>query len=100
MRLPVDVISEGTSMTLLEAMCMSVPCLVTDVGGNPEIVKNGTTGIVVPSDSKEMFADAMSALLDNEEMRVRYGVAGRNRFSRKFKAFRMIEKYEGLYLSK
>ena len=89
--------SEGTSMTLLEAMSMSKPCVVTDVGGNPEIVIDGETGMVVPSDDAEEFANAiLNLLLDEDEMHA-YGKAGNKRFFQKFTASHMINNYQKLY---
>lgn len=41
-------LSEGTSVTLLESMLSRRACVVTDVGGNPEIVDRGETGLLVP----------------------------------------------------
>lgn len=90
--------SEGTSMTLLEAMSLSKPCVVTDVGGNPEIVVDGETGIVVASDDSEKFAQAISSLLFDEKIRQTYGREGSNRFFQKFTASHMINSYQKLYL--
>ena len=60
--------SEGTSMTLLEAMSLAKPCVVTNVGGNPEIVKDKKTGLLVPSDDAPPFAAAVLTLLTNKKM--------------------------------
>lgn len=90
--------SEGTSMTLLEAMSLSKPCIATDVGGNPEIVVDGDTGIVVPSDDTEEFTRAIIELLLNEEKLQVYGKAGNSRFIHNFTALQMINNYQKLYL--
>lgn len=91
--------SEGTSMTLLEAMSLSKPCIVTEVGGNPEIVVDEETGVVVPSDNAEKFAEAILDLLLDEGKMPAYGKAGNNRFFQKFTASHMINNYQKLYTS-
>ncbi len=51
--------SEGMPRVILEAMAASVPCIVTDVGGNAEIISNGEYGIVVPPRDIEALKDAI-----------------------------------------
>jgi len=89
--------SEGASMTLLEAMSLFRPCVVTDVGGNPEIVLHEETGIVVPSDDAEKFSEAMIRMLNDENKRRAFGEAGHVRFTRNFTARHMVDIYQGLY---
>lgn len=90
--------SEGTSMTLLEAMSLSRPCVVTDVGGNPEIVVNNETGLLTPSDNIDQFKASIIELLTDENKRDAYGQAGRERFLEKFVVDKMIDSYHELYL--
>lgn len=92
--------SEGTSMTLLEAMSLSRPCIATSVGGNPEIVVDCETGRLIPSDDATLFAEAITALLSDDALRCSYGDAGRMRFLKEFTAERMIERYHTLYKGK
>ena len=91
--------SEGTSMTLLEAMSLSKPCVVTAVGGNPEIVLNNETGLVVPSDDADAFSKSIVQLLLDDEERAELGRSGRARFLENFSATQMIEKYQSLYVN-
>ena len=90
--------SEGTSMTLLEAMSLSKPCVVTDVGGNPEIVIDNKMGLVVPSDDSDAFSSAIIKLLSDNEKRNVFGEAARYRFLKHFSVEHMIEKYQSLYV--
>lgn len=90
--------SEGTSMTLLEAMSLSKPSVVTEVGGNVEIVSDGETGIVVPSNDDKAFADAIVSLLENPNTANRLGVRAREKFERNFTASVMTDCYQDLYL--
>ena len=91
--------SEGTSMALLEAMATGVPVVVTDVGGNPEIVINGETGWVVPSNSVEALSQAILDAISDAPKRRRFGVAAKRRFEDRFAFDRMIENYRRLYLT-
>jgi glycosyltransferase involved in cell wall biosynthesis len=91
--------SEGTSMTLLEAMSFSKACVVTDVGGNPEIVVNGKTGIVIANDDQRALTNACVSLLEKSDLRINYGLKGQKRFSEHFKVKTMIESFEKLYLA-
>ncbi len=67
-------------MTLLEAMSFSKPCIVTAVGGNPEIVIDGETGIVIPNEDQVALSQACETLIADEPCRKRYGRAGQQRF--------------------
>jgi glycosyltransferase involved in cell wall biosynthesis len=89
--------SEGTSMALLEAMAAGAPVAVTDVGGNPEIVTNGETGWVVPSDSiKELSRVILNAASDSRTA-AQFGEAGRRRFEERFSYQKMIDSYRSIY---
>lgn len=89
--------SEGTSMTLLEAMSYSIPPIVTNVGGSPEIVLNGETGCVIPNDNEKALIQAMTLLYEQPSLRRNYGNAGFRRFSELFTDKVMVEQYETLY---
>jgi len=91
-------LSEGTAMTLLEAMSLSKACIVTDVGGNPEIIEDKINGLVTPSDDKNKLVAACEMLLKNSELRIKLGNAGRTRFEEKFTAQCMLNKYQEIYL--
>lgn len=90
--------SEGTSMALLEAMAAGVPVVVTAVGGNPEIVMNGETGWVVPSDDTPALQGAILEALRDPAERRRRAEAGRRRFQDSFGIEKMMEHYRHLYL--
>lgn len=90
-------LSEGTSMTLLEAMSFGKPCIATDVGGNPEVVVDGKTGLVTPSDDVHGFAAAILDLVSNEGKQLEMGKAGRRRFEQHFSLSCMTDQYQHLY---
>jgi len=89
--------TEGTSMTLLESMSLAIPAVVTNVGGNPEIVKGGETGLLVPGGDTEQFASEMIRLQQSPELRRRLGQKARERFQERFSVEAMAERYLNLY---
>jgi glycosyltransferase involved in cell wall biosynthesis len=89
--------SEGTSMALLEAMAASVPVVVTDVGGNPEIVLDGESGTIVPSGAVGALTAAIVRVAKDPEQRRELGDAGRRRFEKHFTFAGMIERYDAKY---
>lgn len=76
--------SEGLSNALLEAMACELPCVVTRVGGNPEVVCDGSTGYIVESENADSAAAAVVQLLSSPETARFMGAAGRRRVEQKF----------------
>ena len=93
-------ITEGISLTLLEAMATGLPVVACDVGGNPEVVAHKETGILVPPSDPQAMADAMLWLHQNETLACQYGSAGRERVEQKFCIRKMVRAYETLYSNK
>lgn len=89
--------SEGTSMTLLEAMRASKPCIVTDVGGNPEVIKDSVNGIVVKSDCEPELSQAIVKLSTHSDTLVSMQHAAKERFNSLFTAESMCEHYQEIY---
>lgn len=90
-------LSEGISLTVLEAMEAGLPIAATDVGGNGEAIVHGQTGLLSPRQDATALAANMLALLRDPALRRRMGDAGRARLGAQFNRQRMIEAYEGLY---
>lgn len=93
-------ISEGISLTLLEAMARGLPLVATAVGGNPEVVADGVTGILVPPRDPERMAQALSRLHGDFHLRREMGQMGRQRVEEHFDIRRMVARYEALYEEK
>jgi glycosyltransferase involved in cell wall biosynthesis len=91
-------LTEGISLTLLEAMARGLPVVATRVGGNPEVVVDGETGFLVPARAPSELADAMLRLQRGLEEGRRMGLAGRHRVEQHFDVRRMVSGYEELYL--
>src|SRR5207248_2205806 len=92
-------LTEGISLTLLEAMARGLPVVTTRVGGNPEVVVEGETGLLVPPRAPAELAAAMVHLLRSPDTRRRMGQAGRCRVEQHFDVRRMVAEYEGHYLA-
>lgn len=93
-------LSEGLSVTLLEAMAAAKPIVATDVGGNPETIVNGDTGLLTPRGDIQALAQAILQLLPNAPYTARtLGSAGRKRLLNAFTADRMHSLYAHHYES-
>ena len=88
---------EGVSLTILEAMATALPVVAARVGGNPEVVIDHETGLLVPGQARAL-ADAVLALAVNPRQRHTMGDAGRWRVKRHFSLDRMVEQYADAYL--
>jgi glycosyltransferase involved in cell wall biosynthesis len=90
-------ISEGISLTLLEAMSAELPVVATRVGGTPEVVVDGETGLLCPPRSPEALCHQLERLIGDPASAARYGRAGRSRVCECFTLDRMVEQYAALY---
>lgn len=90
-------LTEGISISLLEAMASGKPVVATNVGGNPEVVVNGETGLLVPPKDPAKMAEAIIKILSDKEMAKRMAEAGRKRAEEKFSLERMVKEYQELY---
>ena len=90
-------LTEGISLTLLEAMAVGLPVVATAVGGNPEIVIQDETGLLVPAGDPAAMADAIVSMCRNQSQWLVLGTAGRERVVRNFDVHRMARDYERLY---
>lgn len=90
-------ISEGLSISILEAMASALPVVATRVGGNGEAVEDGQTGTLVPSGSPEALAAGLRDLITDADRRHRMGEAGRRRVLSQFTVAHMLSEYERIY---
>jgi len=88
---------EGLCTSLMDAMAMSKAIVATNVGGIPEVVKDGTNGILVPPKNPEKLAEAILTLKNNYELRKSMGNAGRKIVEEKFSSSRMVLNVEKIY---
>ncbi len=92
-------ISEGISLTLLEAMAAGLPVVATDVGGNKEIVDVGRTGWLVPAQDPRALADALIRVFSHPEEALAMSRAARQKAETQFDLTRMVREYEALYVA-
>lgn len=92
-------ISEGLSSAILVAMASRLPVVATRVGGIPELVVDGETGILVPPEDAEQLADGLLRVLESPRLRKEMGCAGRQRIEEKFTLERKLNETETLYLN-
>jgi glycosyltransferase involved in cell wall biosynthesis len=76
--------SEGAPLSILEAMAAGLPVVSSRVGGVPELVVDGETGLLVPPGDPEALAVALGRLVADPGLRRRLGAAGRERTQRCF----------------
>lgn len=89
-------ISEGISLTVLEAMAAGVPVVATKVGGTPEIVDD-SCGRLVPARDPAALAQALQELAGSAALRQSLGAAARARVEQRFDIVRMIAAYAAEY---
>ncbi|TWU01281.1 glycosyltransferase [Stieleria varia] len=90
-------VSEGIPLTLIEAMATSLPCVSTSVGGIPEVVVNGETGLLSSAGDDISIADHIRTLADDPGMRNRLGDHGRRRAEQMFSNVDMHSRYHHIY---
>jgi len=69
--------AEGVPVVLMEAMAAGVPVVATRIAGIPELVEDGVSGFLVPPGDAQSLAERIGALLEDDELRNRFGKAGR-----------------------
>ena len=81
---------ETFGLVNLEAMEYKLPVISTNEGGIPDIVKDGENGLICEKQNPVSLADCIAKLLDDEELRVKMGSAGHEKFCREF----TLDKFE------
>lgn len=90
-------VTEGLPLTILEAMAAGKPIVATRVGGIPEVIVDGKTGIIVPPKDPEAMAVALASLLGGREKMAKIGLAGQKLVKDKFTIDTMVERTMNLY---
>jgi L-malate glycosyltransferase len=88
---------EGLPIVLLEALCLGIPVVARRVGGIPEVIEHGISGLLVESACPQSLADACLELLQNPELRARIAAAGARRVAEHFSADHTAAQTADLY---
>jgi glycosyltransferase involved in cell wall biosynthesis len=88
---------EGNPLSVMEAMAAGLPVVSTAVGGVPELVREGETGLLVPSGDAAALARALQALVDDPARREAMGKAARQHAITHFDIRHTVRQYEALY---
>jgi glycosyltransferase involved in cell wall biosynthesis len=90
-------LTEGTSLTLLEAMATGLPVVATAVGGNPEVVADQVSGLLVKPGEPDQLAHALLCVFQDGQWARRLGHAGREIVRQRYSMQAMVERYAGIY---
>jgi len=89
--------SEGLSNALLEYMFKGVAAVATDVGGNPELIEDGITGLLVPPNNETLLAAALIRLIQNDELRRSLAVAACKKANQEYSWEKCIAAHDRFY---
>lgn len=89
--------NEGLPMSVLEAMSYQKPVVTTNVGGIPELLKNGVNGIMIEAGNQKALTEALVKLGVDSQMRESIAAAGRERVAKAFSDTVIIPKLEAVY---
>jgi glycosyltransferase involved in cell wall biosynthesis len=90
-------LTEGFGLSILEAMMKGLPVVAASVGGIPELVVDGVTGLLVPPKEPQRFANALEQLLRDSNRARSMGERGSDRARREFSTSLMAKRVEELY---
>jgi L-malate glycosyltransferase len=91
--------SESMPNVILEAMAAGVPVVASCVGGNPEVVRDKATGLLVKAGDQEQLVEALMTLVEHPDLRFEYGQRGKRLAEEQFLMDRIARRYEELYKS-
>jgi glycosyltransferase involved in cell wall biosynthesis len=90
-------ITEGVPAVILEAMAFEIPIVATEVGGIPEMVEDGKSGILVPPKNSQALAEAIIKVYENQNFAKNLAKKAKENFEKYFTAEKMAKEYEKIY---
>ncbi len=88
---------EGIANALLEAMACGLAVVASNIGGNKELIQNGTSGLLVEPGDASSLAAALSRLASDEKLRIRLGAAARQKVEEHYGLAAIISGYRDIY---
>jgi N-acetyl-alpha-D-glucosaminyl L-malate synthase BshA len=89
--------SEGLPLSILEAMACGLPIVTTNVGGIPEVVKNGENGFIIPSKNRQLLAQKLEIIAYNLDLRKKFGFKSTEIIIKEFSIEKKVEELAKLY---
>jgi glycosyltransferase involved in cell wall biosynthesis len=83
--------AEGLPVVLMEAMAMGIPCVSTQITGIPELIRNGTDGLLVAPSDLDALVGALARMMDNAALRERFSRSGRKRILQHYDLHRNVK---------
>jgi glycosyltransferase involved in cell wall biosynthesis len=90
-------VAEGMSNSLLEAMATGLPCVVSGIGGNTDLIADGRTGRLVSEATPEAWSRTLLELIENPADGQRLGATARTRIENEFSLPVVVDRYVNLY---
>jgi glycosyltransferase involved in cell wall biosynthesis len=90
-------LAEGVPQSITQAQAMGLPVVATNVGGIPEVVREGKTGLLVPSEDAPALADAMRKVMDDNDFAHELGTNSYRMIREEYSLAAMTDRVEGLY---
>lgn len=88
---------EGLSNAIIEYMASGVPCVASNSGGNPDLIKDGETGRLFELDDYKQLAGIVQEMLDSEQVCVKYITSAKKLVHEEMSVGTMLSKYESFY---
>jgi colanic acid/amylovoran biosynthesis glycosyltransferase len=89
--------AEGVPVVLMEAMSLMIPCVAPQIGGIPELIRNGIDGLLVPPSNHVELARAIAILMDEPTLRRRLGETGREQVLERYNLSRNTERLANVF---
>jgi glycosyltransferase involved in cell wall biosynthesis len=89
--------NEGTPVSLIEAAAAGLPAVATAVGGVPDVVVDGKTGLLAPRGDDRALTDRLRRLIDDTALRARMGANAREHVLERYSSARLVRDVEALY---